>query len=77
MSPEHSPEPGMVMKSVQIMDYHEISSVAKNFNTPRNLNVLKQELLRRSAHDGAQEDPLFQEAWDVVQGCIQEMLQNS
>jgi hypothetical protein len=77
MSPEHNPEPGKATKSVQIMDYRELASVAENFNTPRNLKVLEQELLRRSAQDGTQEDPLFQETWDLVQGCIQEMLQNS
>jgi hypothetical protein len=77
MSPEHNTEPGKVMKSVQIMDYHELASVAENFTTPRNLNVLKQELLRRSAQDGTQEDPLYQETWDLVQRLLQEFFQNS
>jgi hypothetical protein len=59
------------------MNYQEIARIAINFDTPKNLNVLGHELLRRSANSGVQEDPLYQKTWELVQGLLDKIPQDS
>lgn len=78
MSPEQSsPHRPEMKRSTYDMDYIQIAGVAINYDTPENLHVLEQELLRRSADPAVKADPLYQKTWDLVQTRIQSHLQNS
>ena len=77
MSPEHIPQPGKILKSVKNMDYRELAGIAVNYDTVRNLRVVEQELLRRSANDGVKEDPLYVKTWQFVQSRLLQASQDS
>ncbi len=65
MSPEGTPAPNT--EPVGIMDYARIMEFAVRTEKPANLQVIRQELLRRSAEPGVKEDPEYQRAWALVE----------
>ncbi|MDB5160017.1 MAG: hypothetical protein JWO99_280 [Candidatus Saccharibacteria bacterium] len=74
MSPENgTPQPAS-REFVHTMDYVRLAEVSEN---PRNVEVVYQELLRRSASPDVKADPLFQHVWDIVALHRRELLQDS
>lgn len=65
MSPERPSAPNT--EPVQLMDYARIANAAILTEIPRNVEVLRHELLRRSAEQGVKDDPAYQHAWEIVE----------
>ena len=71
------PQPEKVLKTVKNMDYLELARMVINYGTTKNLRVVEQELLRRSANDGVKEDPLYIKTWLFVQNRLLQTYQDS